>query len=171
MVRHAAGKFASTLAVSVAVMLVVTTPAAAETLPSAAGNQLAVSKVPVMTGSGGAVASVDADATQVGIDILKAGGNAADAAIATAAALGVTEPFSAGIGGGGFLVYYDAQRRKVLTIDGRETAPASFTETTYTDGAGKALTSPTCRTPGCPWVSREPRRCGRRLPGSSAPCP
>ena len=139
MVRHAAGKFASTLAVSVAVMLVVTTPSAAEPLPSAAGNQLAVSKVPVMTGSGGAVASVDADATQVGIDILKAGGNAADAAIATAAALGVTEPFSAGIGGGGFLVYYDAQRRKVLTIDGRETAPASFTETTYTDGAGKPL--------------------------------
>lgn len=96
-------------------------------------------KQPEMTGSGGAVASVDRDASQVGIDVLRAGGNAADAAIATAAALGVTEPYSAGIGGGGFLVYYDARRRSVFTIDGRETAPASFTERTFQDGAGKAL--------------------------------
>jgi gamma-glutamyltranspeptidase/glutathione hydrolase len=92
-------------------------------------------KVPVMAGSGGAVASVDVDASQIGIDVLKAGGNAADAAIAVAAALGVTEPFSAGVGGGGFLVYYDAASRRVVTIDGRETAPATFTETTFIDGA------------------------------------
>jgi len=96
-------------------------------------------KVPVMTGSGGAVASVDADASKIGIDVLTAGGNAADAAIATAAALGVTEPYSAGIGGGGFLVYYDAARRTVRTIDGRETAPATFTDTTFTNGAGAPL--------------------------------
>ena len=64
MVRHAAGKFASLLALSVSGLLVVTTPAAAESAPAAAGGSaLAVSKVPVMTGSGGAVASVDADAT------------------------------------------------------------------------------------------------------------
>ncbi len=84
-------------------------------------------KVPLMIGSGGAVSTVDRDASQVGIDVLAKGGNAADAAIATAAALGVTEPYSAGIGGGGFFVYYDAKTKKVSTIDGRETAPKSFT--------------------------------------------
>ncbi len=92
-------------------------------------------KVPLMVGSGGAVSSVDRDASQVGIDVLARGGNAADAAVATAAALGVTEPYSAGIGGGGFLVYYDAKTRKVSTIDGRETAPRSFTEKAFVDPA------------------------------------
>ena len=51
------------------------------------------------------------------------GGNAVDAAVAAAATLGVTEPYSAGIGGGGYFVYYDAKTGKVHTIDGRETAP------------------------------------------------
>jgi len=96
-------------------------------------------KVAVMTGSGGAVTSVDRDASQVGIDVLAKGGNAADAAVATAAALGVTEPYSAGIGGGGFLVYYDARTHKVRTIDGRETAPKTFTPTTFTKSDGTAM--------------------------------
>src|SRR6476469_8892641 len=100
-------------------------------------------KVPLMVGSGGAVSSVDRDASQVGIDILARGGNAADAAVATAAALGVTEPYSAGIGGGGFLVYYDAATRKVSTIDGRETAPATYTATTFTNPDGSAMDSTT----------------------------
>ncbi|MFJ7271676.1 gamma-glutamyltransferase [Streptomyces sp. NPDC099050] len=84
-------------------------------------------KVPVAAGYGGAVASVDADASAVGIAVLRNGGNAVDAAVATAAALGVTEPYSAGIGGGGYFVYYDARSRRVSTIDGRETAPATAT--------------------------------------------
>jgi len=96
-------------------------------------------KVPVMTGSGGAVASVDRDASQAGLDVLARGGNAADAAVATAAALGVTEPYSAGIGGGGFLVYYDARHHTVRTIDGRETAPTSFTDKTFTNPDGSAM--------------------------------
>jgi gamma-glutamyltranspeptidase/glutathione hydrolase len=92
-------------------------------------------KVPLMVGAGGAVSSVDRDASQVGIDVLARGGNAADAAVATAAALGVTEPYSTGIGGGGFLVYYDAKTKKVSTIDGRETAPMSFDKNAFIDKA------------------------------------
>ncbi|MFD7256969.1 gamma-glutamyltransferase [Streptomyces sp. NPDC059874] len=88
-------------------------------------------KVPVATGYGGAVASVDADASAAGIAVLRSGGNAVDAAVATAAALGVTEPYSAGIGGGGYFVYYDARSGRVHTIDGRETAPATATDTLF----------------------------------------
>ncbi len=96
-------------------------------------------KVPLMVGGGGAVSSVDRDASQVGIDVLARGGTAADAAIATAAALGVTEPYSTGIGGGGFFVYYDAKQHKVTTIDGRETAPQTFTPTVFTNPDGTPM--------------------------------
>ncbi|WP_313406628.1 gamma-glutamyltransferase [Aeromicrobium sp.] len=86
-------------------------------------------------GSGGAVSSVDEDASRVGLQVLKSGGNAADAAVATAAALGVTEPYSAGVGGGGYFVHRDGRTGKVTTIDGRETAPAGVDEQTFYDPA------------------------------------
>lgn len=85
------------------------------------------------TGTGGAVATVDERATQVGIDILRQGGNAVDAAVATAAALGVVEPFSAGIGGGGFMMIYQPDTATVLTLDGREAAPAAVTPDLFQD--------------------------------------
>ena len=67
--------------------------------------------------------------------MLKAGGNAVDAAVAAAATLGVTEPYSAGIGGGGYFVYYNARTGKVRTIDGRETAPNKMPQDAFIDPA------------------------------------
>ena len=88
---------------------------------------------PVAVGSGGAVASMDVGASQAGIDVLKHGGNAVDAAVATASALGVTVPFVAGPGGGGFMVIYLAKTHQVVTIDGRENCPAACTTTMFLD--------------------------------------
>ena len=99
----------------------------------------APAKSPVATGYGGAVSSVDPDASAVGIEVLRRGGNAVDAAVATAAALGVTEPYSAGVGGGGYFVHYDARTRQVHTIDGRETAPMSADEKLFLGEDGKPL--------------------------------
>ncbi|MFF9642128.1 gamma-glutamyltransferase [Kitasatospora aureofaciens] len=87
-----------------------------------AGAAAPPTKAPEAVGWGGAVASVDADATAAGIEVLRKGGNAVDAAVAVAAALGVTEPYSSGIGGGGYFVYYDHATGQVHTIDGREVA-------------------------------------------------
>lgn len=90
---------------------------------------------PTAYGYGGAVSSVDRDASRAGLSVLKSGGNAADAAVATAAALGVTEPYSAGVGGGGYFVFRNGRTGKVTTIDGRETAPAGVTDRTFYDPA------------------------------------
>ena len=76
---------------------------------------------------------MDVDASQAGIDVLKHGGNAVDAAVATASALGVTVPFVAGPGGGGFMVIYLAKTHQVVTIDGRENCPAACTTTMFLD--------------------------------------
>ena len=92
-----------------------------------AGAQVpAPPKTPTAEGRGGSAASVDPLATQAAIDVLRSGGNAVDAAVAAAGVLGVVEPFSCGIGGGGFMVIYDAKRRRVDTIDSREAAPAAL---------------------------------------------
>lgn len=76
---------------------------------------------------GAMVAAADPRAVEAGLEILREGGNAIDAAIAVHAVLGLVEPQSSGIGGGAFLVYYDHAKDTVTVFDGRETAPASAT--------------------------------------------
>jgi len=84
-------------------------------------------RTPVATGTGGAAATISEQATRSAIAVLDRGGNAVDAAVAAAATLGVTDPFSCGIGGGGFMVVYLAKEKRVVTLDHRETAPAAVT--------------------------------------------
>lgn len=92
-----------------------------------------VDKTATATGYDGAVSTVDPEASAAAIEVLRKGGNAVDAAVAAAATLGVTEPYSAGIGGGGYFVFYNAKTGKVSTIDGRETAPAAMKHDAFID--------------------------------------
>jgi gamma-glutamyltranspeptidase/glutathione hydrolase len=78
-------------------------------------------------------------AARAGYDILKRGGSAVDAAIATQLVLNLVEPQSSGIGGGGFLLHYDAKRGKLDAYDGRETAPAAATPARFLGADGRPL--------------------------------
>lgn len=88
-------------------------------------------------GKRGMVVSADALASEAGLTILKQGGNAVDAAVATTFAISVTEPQSAGIGGGGFLLLRDGQTGTIKALDFRERAPLKATPTMYLDAQGK----------------------------------
>ena len=83
------------------------------------------------------VVAQEAQAADVGWNVLRAGGNAIDAAVATAFALAVTVPEAGNLGGGGFLVAYLADRREVVTVDFRETAPRSASPRMYLDSDDK----------------------------------
>ena len=76
-------------------------------------------------------------AAQIGADILRQGGNAVDAAVATGFALAVTYPRAGNIGGGGFMVIHSAERNEDITIDYRETAPAATTSDIFLGADGK----------------------------------
>ncbi|MGN6222775.1 gamma-glutamyltransferase [Pseudoxanthomonas sp.] len=80
---------------------------------------------------GSAIASAHALATEAGFEILHAGGNAFDAAVAVSSVLSVVEPISSGIGGGGFFLLHDAKTGKDVFVDARETAPAAATPEAY----------------------------------------
>lgn len=119
--------------------LATATPAMADAPPA---------KQPVARGFGGAVVSDTVESTQAGLTVLRRGGTAADAAVAVAATLGVTDPYVAGVGGGGFFVFYDARSGRVSTIDGRETTPAAGDERMFLDASGAPLAFPTAVTSG-----------------------
>src|SRR6187200_3258857 len=95
-------------------------------LPATAPAHDAPVKQPTAVGTG------DAQGTQAAIDVLRHGGNAVDAAVAAAGVLGVVEPYSCGIGGGGFMTIYSAKDHAVHTIDSRETAPAAMGPDAFT---------------------------------------
>ncbi|MDP5277840.1 gamma-glutamyltransferase family protein [Sphingomonas sp. DG1-23] len=91
--------------------------------------------LPFAASAQGIVSAADPRAAAAGVEILRKGGTATDAAIATMLALNVVEPASAGIGGGAFFVVYDAKRKTTTTVDGREAAPmAADSRWFYADG-------------------------------------
>ena len=124
----------STLAALLATIFVLAAPVAVQADPYQHATQ------PTATGTGGAAASVDSVATTAATNVLRAGGNAVDAAVAAAAVLGVTEPFSCGIGGGGFMMIR-TPGGKVTTIDSREKAPADMRPDSFIDPATDAALS------------------------------
>jgi gamma-glutamyltranspeptidase / glutathione hydrolase len=143
------------IAISVIGSGAVALPAAAGPTPArsaplqAAPPSGGITKQAVAVGTGGAVSSDDVEATAAGLEVLRDGGNAVDAAVAVASTLGVTDPFVAGLGGGGYLVYYNARSHRVETIDGRETAPGLATSSLFIDPAtGKPLAFPVAVTSG-----------------------
>jgi gamma-glutamyltranspeptidase/glutathione hydrolase len=103
-------------------------PATASSVPTAA---------PVARSAG--VAAANPYAVDAGLEILAAGGSAVDAAVAVQAMLGLVEPQSSGIGGGAFLLSYDAATRKITAFDGREAAPGSARPDLFLDESGTPL--------------------------------
>ena len=107
----------------------------------------AYTKEAVTTPTAAAIASAHPIATQAGFHILKQGGNAFDAAIAVASTLSVVEPYSAGLGGGGFWLIHQAKTNKQIMIDAREKAPGQASANMYLDEQGnvdrdKAINGP-----------------------------
>ena len=120
LIRSRRHRLAALPVLAAALALGLVQPAATQALPRE------VDKQPTATGFGGAVASLDPYGANAGLEILRRGGNAVDAAVAAAAMLGVTRPYDGSIGGGGFMVIYSADTGEVTTIDSRELAPAAM---------------------------------------------
>ena len=136
--------------------------------PEQAGTPIATSSA--ATGEAG-VGAANPLAVEAGLSILKAGGSAADAAVAVQAALGLVEPQSSGLGGGAFLVYYDAKSGKVTVFDGRETAPAGATPDMFIGTDGKPLSTST-RSPAVDRPApRVPLRCSAWRTSATASSP
>lgn len=98
----------------------------------------AASRYPVR-GKRGMVVSAHPAASEAGVEMFRLGGNAVDAAVATALVAGVVEPYSAGIGGGGFMLIRDGSTGEIHVIDYREVAPAAATRDMYLDAKGEVI--------------------------------
>ena len=130
----------TTTARTAALLLCLLAVGACRTAPSTPGTIAP----PVATGQpavahAAGVAAANPYAVEAGLAILRAGGSAVDAAVAVQAVLGLVEPQSSGIGGGAFLLHYDAESSRVTAYDGRETAPAGATPDMFLDAAGQPL--------------------------------
>src|SRR5262245_62661044 len=95
-------------------------------------------RVQAVAAEHGLVVAQEKIAARIGADILRRGGNAVDAAVATGFALAVTYPRAGNIGGGGLMVIHLAEGRRDIAIDYRETAPSATTRETYLDSFGAA---------------------------------
>jgi gamma-glutamyltranspeptidase/glutathione hydrolase len=122
-----------------ALLIAFAPPCAAQTAPPAQAPILTSTArfLPVVA-EHGMVASQEKRATHVGVEILKAGGNAVDAAVAVGFALAVTHPQAGNIGGGGFMLVHLSGRNETIAIDYRETAPAAMTRDIFLDEKGEA---------------------------------
>ena len=117
---------------SLIALALATTPALADPFPLAAGF---ARDLPVVA-THGMVASQEARASRIGLEFLKAGGNAVDAAVATAFALSVTLPRAGSLGGGGFMLVHLAKEHKTIALDYRETAPLDMPRDVFLDDKG-----------------------------------
>ena len=126
------------LGAGLAALSLLNTTAVAQTVqaPARAPAPQAGARVP------GFVAAANPMAVEAGLSVLRRGGSAADAAVAVQVMLGLVEPQSSGIGGGGFIMHYEAKTGKVTAWNGRETAPAAASPTMFIDDDGAPLKRP-----------------------------
>ena len=122
-----------------------------------------------VTARNGMVVAQEAMAAQIGVDILKAGGNAVDAAVATGFALAVTYPRAGNIGGGGFMVIWLARPRKAIAIDYREMAPGTIDKDSFPRRCRQCRSAEIARSPGSASACRERWRGLRWRTGNTAP--
>ncbi len=118
------------------ILLAPVTASAQEVAPEAASGR---NEKALVTASRHMAVTADPAATRTATEIMAKGGSAADAAIAAQLVLGLVEPQSSGLGGGAFLVHFDAATGKLTTLDGRETAPAAATPGLFLDEAGEPM--------------------------------
>ena len=117
-----------------------------------------------------AVASANAQATAAGLEVLRAGGNAFDAAVAVSATLGLVEPESSGLGGGGFFLLHLAKDQRDVFVDAREAAPAAATRDMFLDASGEPVRNLSvngalaCAIPGLPAALEHVSKRYGRLP-------